>query len=155
MTHINLQGLTTEQRAARRQSIELRLAAAREGLARVLRGSNATARQAYRRTIARHKRELAALEPPLCAACQREAGSDCESAGGGRVFCRACAEPAAAPKADGMRITDEQIEKLKTEAAEAGDLEQQQLCVRALDGDAFARGRCEAAIAAAQARLDD
>lgn len=51
-------------------------------------------------------------------------------------------------------ITDEQIERLEQEAGNAGDLEQAQLCRRALDGDDAARDECERVIRDAQAMAD-
>lgn len=51
-------------------------------------------------------------------------------------------------------ITDEQIERLEQEAGNAGDLEQAQLCRRALDGDTAARAECERVIRDAQAMAD-
>lgn len=51
-------------------------------------------------------------------------------------------------------VTDEQIEALRTEAGEAGDLEQVALCDRAIDGDADARAKCERVIRTAWAQQD-
>lgn len=56
--------------------------------------------------------------------------------------------------AEAPTVTDEQIEALEREAGEAGDLEQAQLCRRALDGDAAARAECASAIHDAQAMAD-
>lgn len=53
-----------------------------------------------------------------------------------------------------IEITDEQIEALRTEAGEHGDLAQVELCDAALGGDEAARARCERAIRAAQAMAD-
>jgi hypothetical protein len=49
-------------------------------------------------------------------------------------------------------ITDEQIARLMTEAGEAGDLAQVELCESALRGDATARALCETAIRDAEAQ---
>ena len=51
-------------------------------------------------------------------------------------------------------ITDEEIELLRDHAGEAGDLEQVELCDRALDGDQRARGKCVDAILDARAQQD-
>lgn len=45
-----------------------------------------------------------------------------------------------------IEISDEQIEALRDEAGQAGDLEQVKLCKRALKGDEQARAACEQAI---------
>lgn len=45
-----------------------------------------------------------------------------------------------------IEITDEQIEALRDEAGQAGDLEQVSLCREALNGDEQARKACEQAI---------
>jgi hypothetical protein len=47
-------------------------------------------------------------------------------------------------------VTDEQIEALRAEAGQHGDLAQVDLCDKALAGDAEARARCAAVIAYAQ-----
>ena len=47
------------------------------------------------------------------------------------------------------RVTTDQIEQLRTEAGEAGDLAQVALCDRALSGEADAMAECAAVIAAA------
>lgn len=51
--------------------------------------------------------------------------------------------------------TNTQIANLMTEAAEAGDTAQVELCEAALSGDAAARAKCTAVIMAAQANDDD
>jgi hypothetical protein len=48
-------------------------------------------------------------------------------------------------------ISDEQIQALRIEAGEAGDLRQVAICDRALDGSARARRKCAGVIAAATA----
>lgn len=53
-----------------------------------------------------------------------------------------------------LRVTDDQIEQLKTEAARAGDLEQVRICERALRGNVQAREECERVIRAAKAMED-
>lgn len=51
-------------------------------------------------------------------------------------------------------ITDETIEALRAEAAEAGDMEQVALCDAALDGDEAALDACRRVIADAHAQAD-
>jgi hypothetical protein len=53
---------------------------------------------------------------------------------------------------DNATLTDAQLEALKTEAGEAGDLEQVAICDRALDGDADALAECGRVIAHASAQ---
>lgn len=48
-------------------------------------------------------------------------------------------------------LTDDQIRTLSTEAAVAGDMEQVQICDRALDGDEAARRECVRVIRSAEA----
>ena len=50
-----------------------------------------------------------------------------------------------------MQITDTDIQQLKNEAAQAGDIEQVAICDRALDGDEAARAECAEVIEDAQA----
>ena len=50
--------------------------------------------------------------------------------------------------------TDDEIERLSTEAGEHGDLEIVAICRRALDGDESARAECVRAIADARAQAD-
>lgn len=52
-----------------------------------------------------------------------------------------------------VTVTDEQIETLRDEASEAGDLAQMAICTRALAGDAAARRECERVIRAARAQV--
>jgi len=52
-------------------------------------------------------------------------------------------------------MTHEQLRQLMAEAAEAGDLDQVDLCSRALRGDSAAVQACTAAIASAVAMLED
>lgn len=49
-----------------------------------------------------------------------------------------------------MTITTDQIQSLRTEAGQAGDLDQVAICDRALDGDADAITECERVIEAAR-----
>lgn len=51
-------------------------------------------------------------------------------------------------------ITHEQIQALRDEAGQAGDLEQVAICDRALEGDETAIAECERVIADAAARAD-
>ena len=51
-------------------------------------------------------------------------------------------------------ITQEQIQALRDEAGQAGDLEQVAICDRALEGDETAMAECECVIADAAARAD-
>lgn len=51
-------------------------------------------------------------------------------------------------------ISDEQIEALRRDAGEAGDLEMVAICDRALEGDEAAQARCAEAISDARA-MDD
>ena len=51
-------------------------------------------------------------------------------------------------------ITDEQIEALRNEAGEAGDLAMIEICDHALAGDDDARATCAEVIADAQAKED-
>ena len=50
-----------------------------------------------------------------------------------------------------IEITDTQIRKLETEAGEHGDLEQVEICRKALAGDSDARAECARVIEEAQA----
>ena len=52
-------------------------------------------------------------------------------------------------------VTDEQIDRLHTEASNVGDEAQVRLCERALDGDKEARRECARVIQAAAAMNDD
>ena len=55
-----------------------------------------------------------------------------------------------ATMAHAIEITDTQIEQLRTEAGQAGDNEQVEICNRALVGDTEARAECARVIAEAQ-----
>jgi hypothetical protein len=52
-------------------------------------------------------------------------------------------------------VTTAQIRALRTEAAQAGDQAQVEICDRALDGDEAAVAECARVIAAAQAMADE
>lgn len=51
-------------------------------------------------------------------------------------------------------VTDEQVEELRQEAYDAGDFKLQQLCDRALQGDAGARVQCGRWIEDAKAAVE-
>ena len=52
-------------------------------------------------------------------------------------------------------LSDDQIERLRTEAGEHGDREQVRICDRALAGSYAARRECARVIAAAEAQRDE
>jgi len=54
--------------------------------------------------------------------------------------------------ADELSVTDEQIEALRTEADEAGDIAQADICSTALAGDRSCREQCALAIRDAEAQ---
>lgn len=53
-----------------------------------------------------------------------------------------------------MKITEDQITELRTEAGEHGDLDMVAICDRAIDGDRTARERCAEVISDALAMND-
>ena len=63
--------------------------------------------------------------------------------------------PAYATSLTAETITDDQIQQLSDEAAQAGDGAQVDICERALGGDDEARASCAEAINDARAMLDD
>lgn len=86
------------------------------------------------------------------------------------AFCETCASQGSASSWYGYEVEagevpdgtpwasawamDTQIEKLRDEAGEAGDLAQARLCALALEGDGRARAKCVAAIESARAMED-
>jgi excisionase family DNA binding protein len=83
-----------------------------------------------------------------------------QSKGGGQLFSTDAAVLPASPLKAKRRppapdITDAQIEALRAEAGQAGDLSQVSMCDRALEGSSRARRECAYVIAAAAAMGDD